>query len=54
MGLLETLGIVFIILKLCGVIAWSWGWVLAPFYPAVLVWIGLIFGFGVFAAKKRR
>jgi hypothetical protein len=28
----SVLGIVFIILKLCNVIAWSWWWVLAPFW----------------------
>lgn len=28
--------VVFIVLKLCGVIAWSWLWVLSP------LWIGLI------------
>ena len=27
-----TLGIVFIVLKLVGVIDWSWFWVLAPFW----------------------
>lgn len=26
------LGIAFIILRLCGVIAWPWVWVLAPFW----------------------
>ena len=30
------LGAIFIILKLCGKIAWSWVWVLSPF------WIGAI------------
>lgn len=29
------LGVAFIILKLCGVIAWSWWWVLAPFWIPV-------------------
>lgn len=34
----EVLLIVFIILKLLGVITWSWVWVLAPFWiPAGLV-----------------
>lgn len=34
----SLLGIAFIILKLCGVIDWSWWWVTAPFWvPAVLV-----------------
>jgi len=27
-----VLGVVFIVLKLTGVIAWSWLWVLAPFW----------------------
>jgi hypothetical protein len=32
------LGVVFIILKLTGVISWSWVWVLAPFWiPLALV-----------------
>jgi hypothetical protein len=32
MGLSGILGIVFIVLKLCGVINWNWVWVLAPFW----------------------
>jgi len=37
-GFLDLLAIVFIILKLCGVISWSWVWVLAP------IWIqGILF-----------
>jgi hypothetical protein len=31
--------VVFITLKLCGVIAWSWWWVLAP------MWVPLVFAF---------
>ena len=34
-GFIGLLTIVFITLKLCGVISWSWVWVLAP------AWIGL-------------
>ena len=34
-GFVGLLTIVFITLKLCGVISWSWVWVLAP------AWIGL-------------
>ena len=38
-GLLSTLLLVlFIALKLCGVIAWSWWWVLSP------LWIPLLIG----------
>ena len=39
----ELLGIAFIILKLCGVITWSWGWVLAPIWMpwavASVLWV---------------
>ena len=31
-GVLSTIGIVFIVLKLCGVIGWNWFWVLTPFW----------------------
>lgn len=34
----SLLGIAFVILKLCGVINWSWLWVLSPFWiPAAFV-----------------
>lgn len=36
------LGIVFIILKLCGVISWSWLWVLAPFWIGLALFLALI------------
>lgn len=37
-GICGLLTIVFVVLKLCGVIAWNWFWVCSP----------LIFSFGVF------
>lgn len=40
-GVAGLLGVLFIALKLTGVIAWSWLWVLAPF------WIPLVFALGV-------
>ena len=39
-GFAGLLGIVFIVLKLCGVITWSWWWVTCP------LWIGLAIGLG--------
>jgi len=42
-GLAELLGLVFITLKLLGVIDWSWLWVLAPF------WLKYTFIFVLFA-----
>ncbi len=40
---LEVLTVVFIVLKLCGVIEWSWVWVLAPTWVAILFAL-VIFG----------
>lgn len=37
-GFTGLLAIVFIVLKLCGVITWSWVWVLSP------IWIGILVG----------
>ena len=38
------LAIVFITLKLCGVISWSWWWVLAPLWiSAILVILIVLF-----------
>lgn len=43
MSFCSLLAIVFIVLKLCGVIAWSWWWVLSPLWIPVLLVLG-IFG----------
>ena len=43
-GFLGLLGIVFIVLKLTGVINWSWWWILAPLWiPASIGLIVVIF-----------
>lgn len=36
LGLLDVLTVIFIVLKLLGVITWSWVWVLSP------IWIQLV------------
>jgi len=36
LGICGVLTIVFVVLKLTGVISWSWGWVLSP------IWIDLL------------
>lgn len=51
-GFFGILGIVFITLKLCGVINWPWIWVLSPLWGSALLFIVvitflLIFVFGV-------
>lgn len=37
LGVCDVLGIVFIVLKLIGVISWSWWWVLAPFWISLAI-----------------
>lgn len=34
---IDLLQIAFIVLKLCGVISWSWWWVLAPTLATILI-----------------
>ena len=42
-GVLSILLVAFIVLKLCGVITWSWLWVLAPLWmPIALVLVILL------------
>lgn len=50
-GVLSILLVAFIVLKLCGVITWSWLWVLAPLWMpiALVLVILLIVGIMVYA-----
>ena len=41
-GFSGLLTIVFIVLKLCGVISWSWIWVLAPMWVSVALCVAII------------
>ena len=42
-GVLSLLLVAFIVMKLCGVITWSWLWVLSTFWiPLVIVVVALI------------
>lgn len=52
-GLLGLLGVVFVTLKLCGVIGWSWWFVTAPFWgvPALLFLVA-VFCLGVAGVLK--
>jgi len=45
MTLMSVLGVIFIVLKLVGVIAWSWWFVLMPFYIGwlfIFLWLVLV------------
>lgn len=54
-GFAGLLTILFIALKLLGVIDWPWVWVLSPFWIPLavgLIILGLIFIAGIFKSKK--
>lgn len=41
-GFTGVLTVAFIVLKLCGVIKWSWLWALSPIWISIVLWV-LIF-----------
>lgn len=43
------LGVVFVTLKLCGVINWSWWWVTCPLWGGFAIVISIMAGIGMFA-----
>jgi hypothetical protein len=45
--------IVFIVLKLCGVIAWSWWWVLSPLWIPIALWLAIVAIAGIFSSWSR-
>lgn len=49
---IETLQLIFITLRLCGVIDWNWIWVLCPLWGALTLAVILI-GIGYVSAKIR-
>ena len=51
-GLGGVLLVVFIVLKLCEVIAWSWWWVLSPLWIPIAVWLVLVVIAGIFSSWK--
>ena len=55
LGFLDALTILFIALKLCGVISWSWVWVLSPLWiTAVLIIVIAVIAVIVVAVFKER
>jgi len=60
LNVLGLLGVVFVTLKLCGVIDWSWWWVTAPFWGglafllAIVAFLGLFLGVCILLDKISR
>ena len=50
----KALGVVFIVLRLCGVIDWPWVWVLAPIWVPICLWLLAVLIAFIVAARKRR
>ena len=52
MGICSVVGLIFVTLKLTGVIAWSWLWVLLPFWgPMALGVVALLLAAVVASAR---
>jgi Flp pilus assembly protein TadB len=52
MSFASVLTIVFIVLKLTGVITWSWWWVLSPIWISFIIAVIAIFLFLLYVADK--
>lgn len=53
-GICSVLGLIFVTLKLTGVIAWSWWWVLLPFWGPIAVGVVLVFLVAALKAASRQ
>lgn len=60
-SVLGLLGVAFVVLKLCGVIDWSWWWVTLPFWGGLAIVLAVLLVLGViwlialaFESKKAR
>lgn len=52
MGICSVLGLIFVTLKLTGVIAWSWLWVLLPFWGPMALGLVLLLLAGIIASTR--
>jgi Flp pilus assembly protein TadB len=51
-GFVGLLTVAFIVLKLCGVISWSWWWVLSPIWISAIITIIILIGVIIWVAKN--
>ena len=51
-GLVGLLTIAFVVLKLLGIIAWSWWWVLSPLWISTALGLLIIVPIVIYIAKK--
>ena len=56
-GLLGMMFLIFLVLKLCGVISWSWWWVTAPLWGPFAIAgtvVIVVVGVAMIASKEKR
>ena len=53
-GISEVLTVVFVVLKLTGVISWSWWWVLSPIWISVAIFLIALFIIFIVALVVRK
>ena len=54
LGLPAVLTVVFVVLKLVGVINWSWWWVLSPILIDIGLTIIILIGFAIYISYENR
>jgi hypothetical protein len=52
-GVCVALTIIFIVLKLVGVIDWAWGWVLAPLWIPIIIAVVISIVLATVTARKK-
>lgn len=53
-GFVGLLTIVFVVLKLCGIINWSWWWVISPIWISAIIFMVVLIGvLGCFIMLRR-
>lgn len=53
-GFWGVLQVVFIVLRLCGLIEWSWWWVWAPTWATSAVGLVILFIYALYRVRKNR
>ena len=54
MGFFSVLQIVFIVLKLCGVIDWKWAWVLSPTWGSIIFYVVIAIIYAAISTRRNR
>jgi hypothetical protein len=54
LGLTGVLTVVFVVLKLIGVIDWSWWWVLSPLWIDLILCVIFIVGLAIYYAHENK